>query len=68
MLIPIRISFVRVACPEAIQKLRLLFTEREKIVKTLSSFENSTENKEFMPKEVSDLLTWHKSHCRNFEV
>jgi transposase len=36
----------------AIQQLRLLFTEREKLLKSLSSFERTAENKEFVSKEV----------------
>ena len=38
--------------PKSIQQLRLLFTEREKILKALSSFEKTAENKTFMPKDV----------------
>jgi transposase len=37
---------------KSIQQLRLLFTEREKVLKSLSSFERTSENKDFMPKEV----------------
>jgi len=37
---------------KSIQQLRLLFTEREKILKSLSSFEKTSENKNFVPKEV----------------
>jgi len=35
-----------------IQQLRLLFTEREKVLKSLSSFEKTSENEDFMLKEV----------------
>jgi transposase len=35
-----------------IQQLKLLFTEREKIIKSLGSFEKTSENKDFLPKEV----------------
>jgi transposase len=38
--------------PKSIQKLRLLFSEREKILKGLSSFERTSENKDFVSKEV----------------
>jgi len=37
---------------ESIQKLRLLFTEREKLLKSQSSLEKTLENKDFLPKEV----------------
>ena len=37
---------------KAIQQLKLLFSEREKVLKSLSSFEKTSENEEFMPKEV----------------
>jgi len=37
---------------KTIQQLRLLFTEREKILKSLASFEKTSENKDFVPKEV----------------
>ena len=36
----------------SIQQLRLLFTEREKVLKALASFEKTSENKEFISKEV----------------
>jgi len=35
-----------------IQQLRLLFTEREKIIKCLGSLQRTSENKDFLPKEV----------------
>ena len=35
-----------------IQQLRLLFTEREKLLKSLASFEKTSENKNFVSKEV----------------
>jgi transposase len=35
-----------------IQQLRLLFSEREKIIKSLGSFERTSENKDFLLKEV----------------
>ena len=38
--------------PKSIQKLHLLFTEREKILKALSIFEATAENKDFMSKEI----------------
>jgi transposase len=37
---------------KSIQQLRLLFTEREKILKSLSSFESTNENKDFISKDV----------------
>jgi transposase len=37
---------------KSIQQLRLLFTEREKVLKSLSSFEKTSENKDFMSKEI----------------
>jgi transposase len=37
---------------KAIQQLRLLFAEREKVIKSLKGFENTSENKEFISKEV----------------
>jgi transposase len=40
----------------SIQQLRLLFTEREKYLKTLSLFESTAENKDFMPKEVFNIV------------
>jgi transposase len=41
---------------KSIQQLRLLFTQREKIVKALSSFESTIENKDFMPKDVYKIV------------
>jgi transposase len=35
-----------------IQQLRLLFTEREKILKSLATFKRTTENKDFVSKDV----------------
>ena len=37
---------------QSIQQLRLLFTEREKVLKALALFENTSENKGFISKEV----------------
>jgi transposase len=37
---------------KSIQQLRLLFTEREKTLKALALFENTAENKDFIPKDV----------------
>ena len=37
---------------KSIQQLRLLFTEREKVLKALASFEKTPENKDFISKEV----------------
>jgi transposase len=37
---------------QSIQQLRLLFTEREKILKSLASFEKTSENKDFMSKDL----------------
>jgi transposase len=37
---------------KSIQQLRLLFTEREKVLKALASFEKTSENKEFILKDV----------------
>jgi transposase len=41
---------------QSIQQLRLLFTEREKGLKALASFEKTSENKEFMSKEVFNIV------------
>ena len=41
---------------QSIQQLRLLFTEREKILKALALFESTAENKDFMPKEVFNIV------------
>ena len=38
--------------PKSVEQLRLLFTEREKILKSLASFERTSENKGFIPKEI----------------
>jgi len=43
--------------PKSIQKLRILFAEREKILKSLSSFERTKENQDFVPKEVFQCVT-----------
>lgn len=45
-----------VLSPEAIQKLRLLFTEREKVIKALSMFGSTGENRAFIPKGVYQSL------------
>ena len=37
---------------KSIQQLRLLFTEREKVLKSLSALEKTSENKDFISKEV----------------
>ena len=37
---------------KSIQQLRLLFTEREKVLKSLSSFEKTSENEHFVSKDV----------------
>jgi transposase len=37
---------------KSIQQLRLLFTEREKVLKSLASFEKTDENKDFVSKDV----------------
>jgi transposase len=42
--------------PTAIQQLRLLFTEREKVLKSLALLERTSENKDFMPKEVFNVV------------
>jgi transposase len=42
--------------PKSIQQLKLLFAEREKVLKSLSSFEKTSENKDFMPKDVFDIV------------
>jgi len=42
--------------PKSIQQLRLLFTQREKIVKSILLFENTTENEDFMPKDVYKIV------------
>jgi len=42
--------------PKSIQQLKLLFTEREKVLKSLSSFEKTSENKEFMAKDVFNVV------------
>ena len=40
----------------AIQQLKLLFAEREKVLKSLTTFERTTENKEFVSKEIFDTI------------
>jgi transposase len=40
----------------SIQQLRLLFTEREKTIKALALFERTVENKDFLPKEVFNIV------------
>jgi transposase len=37
---------------QSIRKLRLLFTEREKVLKSLASFEKTSENKDFLSKDL----------------
>jgi len=37
---------------KSIQQLRILFTEREKLLKSIGSFEKTSENKDFVSKEV----------------
>jgi transposase len=46
----------KVSC-KALQQLRLLFTEREKVVKALALFENTSENKGFLSKDVLNAVT-----------
>jgi transposase len=41
---------------KSILQLKLLFAEREKVMKSLSSFEKTSENKGFMPKDVFDVV------------
>jgi transposase len=41
---------------QVIQQLKLLFSEREKVLKSLSSFEKTSENKEFMSKEIFEVV------------
>jgi transposase len=41
---------------KSVMQLRLLFTEREKVLKSLASFEKTPENKDFMEKEVYDVI------------
>ena len=41
---------------QSIHQLRLLFTEREKVLKSLSSFEKISENKGFISKEVFNVV------------
>jgi len=41
---------------KSIQQLRLLFTEREKVLKALALFENTSENKDFVSKEVFNVV------------
>jgi transposase len=41
---------------KSVLQLRLLFTEREKALKSLASFEKTPENKDFMEKEVYDVV------------
>jgi len=53
---------------KSIQQLRLLFTEREKILKSLSSFEKTSENKGFVPKEVfNTVATINKTIIRQLK-
>ena len=40
----------------SIQQLKLLFAEREKVLKALAIFERTTENKEFVSKEIFDTI------------
>jgi transposase len=42
---------------KAIQQLKLLFAEREKALKSLSAFEKTSENKDFMSKEVFKVVS-----------
>ena len=37
---------------QSVQQLKLLFTEREKLLKSLATFEKTSENKDFIPKDV----------------
>jgi len=41
----------------SIQQLRLLFTEREKVLKALALFEKTSENKDFISKEVFNAVS-----------
>jgi transposase len=41
---------------KSIQQLRLLFTEREKVLKALALFESTSENKGFISKEVLNVV------------
>jgi len=42
--------------PKSIQQLKLLFAEREKAMKSLSSFKKTSENKEFMTEDVFNVV------------
>jgi transposase len=42
---------------KSIQQLRLLFTEREKVLKSLPSFEKTSENKDFISKDVFKIVS-----------
>jgi transposase len=42
--------------PVSIQQLRLLFTEREKVLKSLALLERTSENKDFISKEVFNVV------------
>ena len=42
---------------KSIQKLQLLFSERERILKSLLAFEKTSENKKFISKDVLNVIT-----------
>jgi hypothetical protein len=42
---------------KSVQQLRLLFTEREKILKSLTAFEKTSENKDFVSKDIFNVVT-----------
>jgi hypothetical protein len=50
---------------KAIQQLRLLFTEREKVLKSLVLFSRTSENKGFISKEVLNTVTSYNSSIIN---
>jgi len=54
---------------QSIQQLCLLFTEREKILKSLTSFEKTSENKNFISKEVfKAVAAINKTTVKQLEV
>lgn len=53
---------------EVIQKIKLLYTEREKLVKAVQMFERSTENIGFLPKKIlSDMLKINASTIKKLK-
>ncbi len=53
-----KLNFTQLPEPD-LMKLKLMLTEREKLVKTISVFDHTKENKEFMSKDVSKRVLSH---------